>query len=105
MFSKSKIAIRKFEKQITVWGIYLLNELVSKIWYQSADKCGTYEHLGAYTPINATFSKSKIGLKNKLRKTDCGMNYLPPEQTRVDKYEPHKHLGAYKITNVHFSKS
>ena len=33
------------------------------------------------------------------------MNYLPPEQTRIYKYEPHKHLGAYTLTNINFSKS
>jgi len=56
-----------------------LNKLVCKIWYQSADKRDKHEHLDAYTPINATFSKSKIGQEN--RKIDRGMSYLPPNQT------------------------
>ena len=38
-------------------------KLVCKIWYQPAVKCGTHKHLDTYTPINATFSKPKHGLK------------------------------------------
>ena len=43
---------------------------VCKILYESANKCDTHKHLGANTPINDTFSKSKIGLKTekKLKK-------------------------------------
>ena len=42
---------------------YNLRKLVCKILYQWTDKYGTHKHLDAYTALNATFSKSKIGLK------------------------------------------
>ena len=42
---------------------YYLDKLVSKTWCQLADKYGTNKYLGTYTLINATFLKSKIGLK------------------------------------------
>ena len=37
----------------------------------------------AHAPINATFSKLKIGpkYKTKYTETDCGIKYLPPKQT------------------------
>ena len=56
-----------------------------KISYQSADKCATHKHLGVHTPINATFSKTKIGIKSekKTQKTYCGMKKLPPNQTSM----------------------
>ena len=34
---------------------YLSHKKIYKIWYQTTDKCGTHEHLGAITHINATF--------------------------------------------------
>ena len=51
------------------------------------DKNDTNKYSGANTLINATFSKSKIGQKNekKNRKTDCGMKYLLPKQTCMQK--------------------
>jgi len=38
---------------------------MSKIWYQLTDKYGKNKHLGAYALINASISKSKVGLKIK----------------------------------------
>ena len=46
----------KIEKLIAARGTYHLNNLVHKIWYQSAHTYDTNKHLGASTPINATFS-------------------------------------------------
>ena len=49
---------------------YSLNKLTCKNWYQWADKYGTHKHLVVYTPINGTFSKSKIWLKIKNKKIE-----------------------------------
>ena len=41
----------KIEKIIAARGTYHLNNLVYKIWYQSAHKDDTNKHLGISTPI------------------------------------------------------
>jgi len=65
--------------------IYLLNAIVCKFWYQSANKYGSLKHLDANTPINSTFKKSKIEqtiVKNKISKNGL-WHKLPTTQTNL----------------------
>jgi len=56
-----------------------------QIWYQSADKYGSHKHLDAYTPMNATFKKSKIELKIvKIEISKNGLRHkLPTTQSNL----------------------
>ena len=49
---------QEFEKYKAAFSIYYPYKLVHRFSYQLADKYGPQKHLGAYTPINATMSKS-----------------------------------------------
>ena len=92
---------RKIIKLIAPWSTYHLSKLVCWVWYQSAHRYGTHEHLGVYTPINVFF-KSKIGIKmGRKTKTDYSINYLPPKLTYIQNLVTidcnfclHKHSGA-----------
>ena len=96
VFSKSKNIIKKKSRtQITAWSTCHQNKLLCKVWYESNNKCNPHRHLGACTPTNATFSKSKFGLKIVYK-----IWYYS-----VDECGTHKHLHAYREMKAKFSMS
>ena len=60
---KMKKKNENFEKPIAARSTYYLNKLVCKTLYRLNDKYDAKEYSGAYTPVNANFSKSTFGLK------------------------------------------